>query len=832
MDTNTEIITQTEEATATEVAQVEAIASEPGMGVTLPSNKDGIKGFMERTAALLGKYVTMATEVGLSLEEAYGVRQNNDQSHLLREGNLDRRVASESGQTTHESWVNAPDGPAVLEPSWFITAPGTGGGAKYEPSSAVMALKPLYNGADPGVLSSAARLDVNNYSSQAVLGLMNSVGTDIENQRSSSCSVAARSVLYTMRDHVRGESPANWLGGRTTQIPLGQPTHPQGNYFRGSVNRAALANADVVASICNIEDFARESRGERRFRAGWGAEHWGASGDTGVAVVPILLGDAAEAAANTIWMKCFMEYPVRPRNISVIFMDMEQGNRFTTREWLNSSTVYIPGPSRKVLFVICDLNNNRLSGVTLETFGAGVVVVGEANRATAGGVDLLIGGTITGSEGANIDVQAEGGLAALCRWRRYMGTLEDYEGAITLVSESFVSFVPDPVRLNRVAVNGGWQDRRPGVPVFPTNGVVFANWDDLNDNQMRAEVARRVDSTTTPSCGYRFRNARPTDAPNLQFARYLPEAGVAITARLWLPAFPVTLSIATRPAQIADICFKRGKITAALTDTLIGQIGAPTVHTNLAPVSLDPAFAIAVLHKVTKTVTEVDDIVCRTHLINKSPSTWQRRQGVAAWRAIFPDVAQDMCLTRVPTMEWVELGFDATLPTDDLYDLKGERYNALEVQGGQWDQVVFKTPHIDSTTWSLFQKVKCGMGFTRALTPLNNIRQGRENGDEMRFIPVQFKQPSASRGSQLRYAQFGAVGVEASVTELPLGGWIATLNNAGHKIFPLFLGARPLVQGNKGELNPIFIDRTPGQNSSGDPLFDTQTADKAAILDF
>ncbi|QZA60158.1 capsid protein [Cyclopterus lumpus toti-like virus] len=828
MDANKE--TQiTEEKVREEVTlQVEVREGDTGL-LQDPTSKEALTKLITDLAKKQREVVSDATDFGLDIATTLQSRQSNSQFHVLREGNVDTRIASERGSTTHTRRLATIGN---VEPCWFRTAPGVRGGILIEPSNAVLALKPLFQGADPGPLSSSARLDINNYSSQTALGFMNSIGADIESNRVSFSEPLIRAFIFSIDDHIRGESPLSWLGNRTTLLPRPLGTLPSGDYFPASVRSAGWVAGDTQAMIVNAEDFAREARGEERFNDGWGATVWNVPGVEGVAVVPIKLADQGDPAINSIWMLMHMENPIRARFVEVDEVDMLLDDPQVGSEWTNLSTSVVPGPSKKVLFVITDMNNNQSGDILLDDFNGAVDNIDQAAN-VIGGVPVDIGALIPAWMGLDPDRRSELGVAGVRRWTRYYGNTQDWEASLAIVSEMLVTFPGQVQRSGRTGAENHYADAGGGIAQYPLNGIDVVLYDGLTAAEKLALAGRESDIMTTPASGYRQRSNNPnTSPPMLLYCRFSSEAAVAVSALLYKPRFTMTIGNELRPAILADNIYRRGKRTAVMVDIIAGQIGAVSRMTNTPGNSEQPAVAQAIVRQLAGCATRLHQETCAGELVNITVSGWNNQQGQIAWRNLYTDGRDRTLSCRVPRMEYNSLGFDGRMEIDDLYNFKTEGFDALDIDGQQWDHMNWKTPHQKEDGQVTARRLTSAAGWTRALVPLDNIGLVRANGAEFAPLGVHVLNPTVGRGKEVRYSNYGFVPLASEIRELPLVTQVPSQNDANHIIHPAVRGGRPLVLGNMGMFNPIFMDRTPGQRASQNPTTDTQTVNNATVLDF
>nr|AGA37430.1 coat protein [Piscine myocarditis virus]AGA37431.1 coat protein [Piscine myocarditis virus] len=860
MEPNTSVIaTEQQQAAMREVEAeaaardevVEKIAFAEGVMMVqtrrLPSGKSSVGGFLGELAQnIRAMNRSLHTDTNMLTEGAMVDRARAKVHKIIREGNLDSRVFSNTGSNTMLSlWVPAvPGPPAVPEhwdvaPSWFVCRPGKKGGIKITQSASMAALNPLFRGADVGPIGTAVRADVNAFSMNAVLGALRAGGFNTEHSLVSFVEPLIRILLMGVQTQDRGTSPWDWVGGMSSRIVNPLVFTTSGNFFPGGPNLRVWGANDTVARIVNVEDYMREAAGEGRFDAGWGPEFWGGTGGDAVAVVPIRAVEAGLGEVNAGWTLAHMEYPVKVRLLDVDDRTIGPGGSLplnANREYTAAGATHVPGPYARVLYVVVDQNADRCVGVRVQGQGA-VIDVDPALNYVIGGADLGMLPLIQWSVGLGAEDMAQGSIAQTQRWVRMYGNEDDWESAWHLVSSAYTVYSP-AFRRSGVAVEGGfWAQPAAGAAPFPLGGL--AGWVRYDNQARAAQVAlcrERADMAECPWGGYRERGVRPGSVANWQYVRFDPTVAVGVAAHFWSVVKVMVAPVPDRAAALADMAWGKGKVQATGEDVINGQMGQPESMMRGVALNENQGLAAATVRRV---VGLENESMQTTHwsTTEVAMNGYYGRAGATAHRAAFPLSEGGTMRKRIPAIEMRENGVEGDLMNDDLYSIgTAAGYLAVEgmagAQGGIWDVVQYQLPGPDDEARGVMNTVGAMGGWTRAVTPVDNVATMRDNGVEGEPCGIVMSLPTSGAVVVDRLANFGLPPARAELREVPFGGYQRSVTNTNHRVKVSVSGGRAVVQkGNKAEMNPVFVNRTPGQTTLGQPTTDTTGMTTADFLD-
>nr|WLJ60769.1 MAG: capsid protein [Porure totivirus 1] len=779
------------------------------------------------------------TDTNFLMDESIVDRARQRQHLVVREGNLDSRIYQESGQTTQNLFLMA-GGNYGADPVWFVVKAGKRKGIHLVEGASLASLRPLFRGVEVGPFSSSIRMDANIFSMNAVLAALQSGGYNADSGHVSFIEPLARGMCMTLASVDRGASPLSFVGGLGSRLVNPVAAQYPGLIFPGADNVPRWDPADTVARIVNVEDFCREARGEGRFDAGWGPAYWGAPGMDGVAVVPIRLADASVPTLNTIWTLMHMEHPISLAALNVQWF--ENGNGAApaplrgNAEITNTSATHIAGPTAKVLFVVTDLTGDHVADVVLRVLGGGVVgVEGGANYVIAG-VDQDIGDIVNFWLVTDLEEQQLIGIAGIQRWTRYLGNEEDWQSALHLVSLAYVTFNCPARRWSDMVENAFYYSGAGGQPPFPLGNML--NWEDLaaaTGARFRGVMSGNNARLTAPWSGYRFQGLTPQNKPNALIVRMDPVLAVGTVAHFWGPEHRQTSPILDRAAALADCCFQRGKMMAATEDIILGQMGVAEETTSTGAQGPNIAMGLRLFHGLTDVENEILEGNHRS-TVQVTINGHQCEEGARLFLDECPESAAGTMRTRVNRSEYSELGFEADLPVDDLYQLGDGQFVAANVivrgVAGPWDILRYPLPQPGAVAHETFRNVTAMGGWTRAQTLVTNLMTSRSNGLEVTNIGIPIRLPTESIAHAQRWGLFAGPPVDPEMRELPLGGSVRSVTVTNHSVTVGVSGGRNVVLGKnrKAELNPVFVNRTGGQTTSNTPVVDSEGMTTDAFL--
>jgi hypothetical protein len=198
-------------------------------------------------------------------------------------------------------------------------------------------------------------------------------------------------------------------------------------------------------------DIAQYYSGEVQLDAGWSIDRWGEPTIEGVAIVPIRLGQEVNQTAFAYWTSAFMEYPM--------CLYQHRGNWLRTNGapvgefGKNVLPLHIPGPSRKVIYVLTDYMKPA-QGVNIDIFG--FAVDSGTHSPAVGGADFAID-QVADFVSQFFGSSTKGDLVAIGYWMNHFGSEDDYKSAFLLVSDVVTGYLPQPsVEISNGVVQSDW----------------------------------------------------------------------------------------------------------------------------------------------------------------------------------------------------------------------------------------------------------------------------------------------------------------------------------------------------------------------------------------
>ncbi|QXJ19453.1 capsid [Common carp toti-like virus 1] len=504
------------------------------------------------------------------------------------------------------------------------------------------------------------------------------------------------------------------------------------------------------------------------------------------------------------------------------------------REYTNTSTTHVPGPTARVLFVVVDQTNERMIPVRVQG-AAGLIELTPAANYVIGGADMDLAPVINRNVNLGADAAGLEQVACWQRWVEYFGNEEDWQSALELVSNAYVTFTPE-MRRHTNRVEGGFYWQVGAAPPFGLGNM--ANWVRVDNLAPAARVVIYNDSQnmlSAPWGGYRVRGLAPDGIPNMMYTRYEPVLGVGSAGLMWRPEHPVLAPIFDRVSALADVCYQRGRMCAVFEDIAVGQMGL--AEDTIAQANVAPNAGL--VQRVLKKVQEVENSV----LTAKHQSTvmvmmggYFRIGGAVAHQARYPQSAPGTMRKRIPVSQWRGLGFEWDLPGDDLYSIGSGEFEAVNATigalGGIWDVIKYKLPVPGEDGRGVMGITTAIGGWTRAQTNVDNVGTIRESGLEPEPEGIVMSTPTRSRALYLRWGLFAVPPLESSTREYPYAGYSRSMTPTNHMVMRAVSGGRSVVlKGSRGQHNPVFVNRTPGQPTTNTPQVDTQGTTTEAFLD-
>jgi hypothetical protein len=719
--------------------------------------------------------------------------------------------------------------------TWHVAAIGKSGrGPEVVLSSIMQVGAEVVNGAALRELASALRMNLTQVVGNTAINAITAIGSDLTNGRGTStadiCFKLHAYALCSLGMTTAGDSlvantflvPANPVAVDTDATLRTWPNGPVG------VVAGALPANTVEAVVTNLNDFYGVYGGFSTAVAGFEPTNWGGQGTDGVAVVPVRQSDLTQGVENAWWTFGFMDYPIKIMRICGNVEDIGGNTLFAAANGCARPALqclHLPGPTRKVIFVLVDVQNGAPPDVTFGRGGAAVQVTAAANS-LVGGAAIDLSAAVSDMVGANFGNWPEELQTTCARWFNIYGNEDDWNTTRVMLANYFAFRSAGPTRRQ----NGGealfWNDEN-GAP-FTENGVGYAA-------PTAAQIAL-FPSTVVDACGVRTSGVQnqsntspcavlsshdPAIATLLasRFCGYTRNLGTQYGERmsqLWLQ----TWADSNRLTQACDLLYQKFGIGARELFAA-GSLGV----TNIAISML--RHAVPYIHELVRSV---------------GCSGWKPLFGInetanAGWRTIYAN-AEALPVSRVhPVNQMLCCTSGERYPEDTFLTMTkyGYQVRNANITGAalNWD-VLGSTDVIALQSEENARNVRhllCTGGFSRALVDISGLGQLDSGGGNGRSVSVRFWHPTAARSVERQQRLFVNYAAASDIREIvtpdtPVG---IDSQTGARKMRLALTGGRQVTAG-KGTFLPLFVPLVRRMTVSDTPTADDDTANLEDIF--
>jgi len=325
-----------------------------------------------------------------------------------------------------------------------------------------------------------------------------------------------------------------------------------------------LAQPDIEACICTYSDFCAIRWGDSEEPiAGFNSDQWGVT----VAVVPIVRSNFSRG--NLVAQKTLnrLAFPYLQIATSASMTD-EAGNIvFATQSAPSSATnTRIPGPTSKVLFVLCDETNKGSTpnlDLTVGPPGATVLVNYPQESIFAASIDIGAALTATMAD-AN---WAQALSDSIEDWCKTVGSFGDYASALIAAADHAFQ-VPAPMVMVNQTLIGGLIDETASVPTWNTT--------DMNAAYGTANVDNKANGRTHPMdmfCTTALMEISHQELTVCSIGQLSPVTEVDVSANNYLPLMRVRTPLSQNLGAVVSSLRRIARVLSQMVDAACYDCG-------------------------------------------------------------------------------------------------------------------------------------------------------------------------------------------------------------------------------------------------------------------